>query len=223
MLFVSAYDVIPEPTRTIVMVLQSILAIGCILIGAIALSYTKKSGKELSKSYFLGISIFFVLVGLARAVLVYHDFFASDEFDILLWKIANIIVLTGFTFLSYTIETHVYKKTKHAFTLIGAVITGAFALIWDKSIATIIMYIGTVLLILLPLIIYIITAKKSVGEIRKRAMIIIVGIFILLVAQGTGLFEMIGIMDKVVASIFGPPTALLGLTICGYGFISMAR
>ena len=46
----------------------------------------------------------------------------------------------------------------------------------------------------------------------------VIGLSILIVSQGTGLLELIGLIDKLTATIYGPPFALLGLSILGYGF-----
>ena len=175
MLFVTDFDIIPEPTRTIIMISNFIFAIGCIILGLLALSYLKKPEKSLSKNYFIGLIIFFFIVGIARSIFIYHDFFASDEFDILLWKIANIVVLIGFTILSYIIETHVYKKTKHLFTVIGVIFVVVYTIILDKGLATYVIYAATSTMLLLPLLLYIIIAKNATGVLRKRSIIILVG------------------------------------------------
>jgi len=223
LLFVSAFDVIPEPTRSIIMVLNIVLAIGCLLLGFSAILFLKKSESAVNKNFYVGLSIVFILVGIARVIFIYHDFFATDEYDILLWKIANFVVLIGFTSLSYIIETHIYKRTKHVFTLIGVVFIALYMIIFDKAIATIILYIGTAALLLLPLLLYIIIAKNSTGELRKKALVIIGGMVILIVAQGTGLIVTIGLMDKTFSLIIGPPLALVGFFIVWYGFVTQSR
>lgn len=223
MLLVSDFDILTEPVRSIIILLQLALAIGCIIIGIIAIISSKNSEMSMSKSYLLGIATFFILIGGSRMILVHHDYYAADDLDLILWKIANIIILGGFTFLTYTIETHVYQKTKHIFSVIGAILTVTYAIMPDKGIATILLYVATILLIILPVFIYIIMAKNATGTLRKRAMIILIGMIILLVAQGTGLFENLGLMTREQASIFAPPFSLLGLVICGYGFITMSK
>lgn len=220
MLFVSDFDVIPEPTRTIIMMLQLILGIGCIIIGFLCLISMKKKNLSISKAYFFGIPLFFMLVGIARLIFVYHDFFAPDSLDILLWAIAQSIVLSGFISMNYVIETFIYKKTKRIFTIIGIVLTLTYIILvpLDKFIATMVLYGATVLLTVPALIIYCIVAKEGAGVVRKKAIVILIGLTCMILAAGTGLYELIGVMNKLTASTFGPIMALVGLSILGYGF-----
>jgi hypothetical protein len=180
----------------------------------------KKKGGSKGRTYLFGILMFFFLLGVARGILVYHDFFAGDDLDVLLWGLANSIILIGFLLLNYTIETYIYKKTKHLFTTLGLILTISYIIfiMLDKSIASLILYVVTALLVFPPMIIYLIVAKGSVGAVRKKAVIIMIGLFIIIISSLTGVFETVGIMDKITASIFGPPTALIGLMICGYGY-----
>lgn len=223
MLFVSAFDIITEPTRTIIMVSNFIFAIGCIILGLIALIYLKKPEKQVSKNYFIGLMIFFIIMGVARSIFIYHDFYAADDLDFLLWKIANIIVLVGFTILSYIIETHVYKKTKHLFTVIGIFFVILYSVILEKTIATYVIYAATATMIILPFILYLIIARQATGVLKKRAIVILIGMLILIIGQGTGLFVTIGILDETISLIIGPIIGLAGFILVGYGFLTMNR
>jgi hypothetical protein len=221
MLFVSAFDIITEPIRTLVIILQSMLGIGCIIIGILFLLIMRKKGETIKKAYFFALPLFFVLIGISRGILVYHDFFAPDELDLQLWAIAHVVIFGGFISLNYTIETHVYNKTKHFFTILGIILTSMFiiAVFIDKSFAKNMSYITIASQVVPPLLIYLIVAYSGSGVVRKKAVVIIIGLATLIIAQSTGIFETIGIMDKIFASVFAPPTALIGLAICAYGFI----
>ncbi|MHA1344395.1 MAG: hypothetical protein ACTSQG_10430, partial [Promethearchaeota archaeon] len=177
--------------------------------------------KSLSSKYLIGISIFFVFFGIGRLIYMIHDYFAPDELDIILWKIATIIVFSGFIFFIYTLETFVYTKTKRIFTLIGVFII-IMVIISELQLARYFIYAGNLILLIVPLMIYLILIKNATGVVRKRALLIIIGILIFGIGQGTALFELFGIMDKVTASIFAPPITLVGLVILGYGLISMS-
>lgn len=225
MLLVSDYDVIPEPARSIIIMLQIMVAVGCVIIGFIALYSFKKKDPNMSKTYFFGIPLFFLLVGIARFILVYHDFYAVDALDLVLWATANLIILTGFIILNYIIETTVYTKTKHIFTLLGILFTSSYtiaAIFLEKIFPTLILYAAMIISVIPPIAIYLIVAKGATGEVKRRATIIVVGILILVVSQATGLFELVMLMDRVSSSIFGPPTALIGICILAYGLITMS-
>ncbi|MHA1294896.1 MAG: hypothetical protein ACTSQJ_19855, partial [Promethearchaeota archaeon] len=121
----------------------------------------------------------------------------------------------------YTLETFVYTKTKRIFTLIGVFII-IMVIISELQLARYFIYAGNLILLIVPLMIYLILIKNATGVVRKRALLIIIGILIFGIGQGTALFELFGIMDKVTASIFAPPITLVGLVILGYGLISMS-
>lgn len=221
LLFVSDYEIIPEPARTIIIALQISVAIGCILIGLTAFKYFKKNDPHMSRTYFFGIPLFFLLVGVARFILVYHDYYAPDTQDIPLWALANLIIFSGFISLNYTVETKVYTKTRHFFTIFGISITILYfaSIFIDKFLATIVLYIAIAFQFLPTLGIYLIIAKNSTGGLKKKAIIIVIGMLILLLSQSTSLLEMIGLMDRISSSIFGPPVALTGLSLLGWGLV----
>ncbi len=222
MLFVSDYDVIPEPARTAIILMQVAVAVVSVIIGVLIYFSIKKKDPNRSRSYFFGIPLFFILVGIARTVFVYHDFFAPDLIDIPLWLVANIIVLSGFIMLNYTIETHIYPKTKHAFTIIGIVLVVLYVIavfVTTKFVASLILYLANASQIFAPFGIYLIVAKQSTGDVKKKALIILTGLTILIVSQLTGIFSLFGILDRITTSLFGPIAALIGFSITGYGFI----
>ncbi len=222
MLFVSDYDVIPEPLRTYIIVMQLLVAIVSFLIGLIVLFVLKRKDPNMKKSFFFGIPLFFILVAIARGIFVYHDFYAPDSMDIPLWVMANMIVLVGFILLNYTIETHVYNKTKHIFTILGIALTGIYlvAVIFiTKFIASIILYVANASQMLAPCAIYLIVSRKSTGVLRTKGIIILTGLFILIASQLSGIFSLFGVLDRIATSVFGPIAALIGFTVLGYGFI----
>ncbi|MGQ4873653.1 MAG: hypothetical protein ACP6IY_06200 [Promethearchaeia archaeon] len=207
----------------IIMVANICVAIGCFIIGIIAAINVIKSESKLSKNYLIGISCFFILTGISRLIFFYHDFFAPDSLDILLWKIANSIMMAGFAFLAHTIETYVYKKTMHIFTITIVIFTLLHILMAEKNLASIFLYAAATLSFILPCLVYLIIAKKSPGAVRKKALIIIIGIFLIMSAAAMGIFVMLNFMDLTFSLIIGPPIVLTGFIITGYGFITMNR
>jgi hypothetical protein len=192
----------------------------------LGIQYFKKAETRERKNYFLGLSVFFILLGISRVVFIYHDFFAPDyigsiHLDVVLWKIGNIIQLAGFTIISYIIETYIYKKTKHFITIIGMSFTILYGFMMDKNIATIFLYIADGSMLFLPFLIYLITTLKTKGVIRKRASIILFGLVIVLVGSAIGILVLIGLVDKSTSLILGNPIMLFGFIIVFYGFIQV--
>jgi len=223
MQFTSEYDIILEPVRGMIVYLSLAMIIGAFLIGIYVLLASRNPEKSLSSKYFIGITIFFILFGIARLIYLIHDYFAPDTLDIILWKIATSIAFSGFIILVYTIETHVYKKTKRIFSIIGICLL-IIVIVADLQIARIAVYIGNPLLLIVPFLIYILIYKNATGVVRNRALIIIIGMLLLALGQGTALLEnVLHIMTKEQASIFAPPVTLAGLTVTGLGFIFMSR
>lgn len=222
MIFISEYDIIQGPARTIIIALTITLVIGAFLIGLYALLASKNPEKRLGSNYLIGIAIFMIFFGVGRLIYMIHDYFAPDELDLLLWKIATAIVFSGLIFFIYTIETFVYPKTKRVFSILGVIIL-VIVIVAELQIARYFIYVGNLLLIIVPFLIYLIIIKNSTGVVRKRAIIIIVGMLIFGIGQGTALFELAGIMNKETASIIAPPITLFGLSITGYGLVSMSR
>ena len=218
MLLVSDYDIITEPIRSIIIFLQLMLTIGCICICFLSYRTIKKKDPNIKKSYFFGIPFFFLLVGISRLILLYHDYSASDNLDSQLIFIANGIFLIGFIILNYSIETSFNKKTHYIFTSFGIILTSIYLIIFFINQFPIIYFFAVTSQVIAPLSIYLIVMKKGIGELKKKASIIVLGLILLIIAQSSGLFELIGFMDRVSSSMFGPPVALIGLIILGYGF-----
>jgi hypothetical protein len=233
MLFTSNYAEIQGLTRSIIIFLSIIGIIALFILGIITLLYMKKKEETVSKKFFIAISLLFIAFGLGRVVLLFSDFLLPDEiadelFEIS-WKIAYGIMMCGLVSLVYVVEsqklidTYVYKKTKHLFTIVGIIFIFSL-IILPYSILRILNYIVSFLLVLLPLIIYSIIAKKSTGDVRKKAIILIIGILIGVIGLGgLPLMNVIGIMSSADIMIISPPICLVGLTIMGYELISIVR
>jgi hypothetical protein len=217
------YAIIPQPALGFIMVFQIVLGIGCFILGITSIFYMKKAEMKSRKNYYFGLLMIFLLIGISRIVFFYHDFIAPIELDIILWKIASIIMLLGFTIISYVIETYIYKKTKHFITIIGIIFTILYAIMLDKNLATLFLYIANGSMLFLPFILYLAMAINTTGDIRKKSLIIVVGMAILLVGSALGVFVLAGLMDKTTSLILGPPIMLVGFVIVWYGFTVMSR
>ena len=89
----------------------------------------------------------------------------------------------------------------------------------NKMIATILLYIGSGLLTFLPFVIYMYIFVISTGDVRKQALIIILGMILSALGQfgGAILFEN-SVFDRTNSQIFGFTLSLIGLGILSYGF-----
>lgn len=222
MIFISEYDIITEPARSLIIYLTIGMVIGAFLISFYALISSRKSNRKLSSNYLIGIAVFFLFFGVGRLIYMIHDYFAPDSLEIILWKIATVVIFCGLTVFIYTLETFIYKKTKHIFSIIGVFIL-FMVIILELDFARFFIYAGNLILLIVPALIYIIMIRNSTGDVRKWSIVILIGMVIFAVGQGTALFEIVGLMDIISSSIFAPPVTLAGLVVLGYGLISMSR
>ena len=221
MFFVEAYTSLPEPAKTLIFIFQIIWGIGCFILGILAMYYMKKTEMKSRKNYYLGLSMIFLLVGISRIIFTYHDFIAPEELDIPLWKVASTINLIGLLFMSYMIETYVYKKSKHLVSIIGVCLIVLFIVITDVTLSKVFLYIGNALMLILPFLLYLFVMINTSGVIRKRAAIIVVGMIILMIGTLFSVFVLMNLLDNTTSLILGPPFTLTGFIIIWYGFITM--
>jgi hypothetical protein len=204
------------------MISQVITGIGLFTIALVAFIYWRKSyfDQKSSEFYIIGIAIFFTIMGIYRFLFFYHDFFAPDAWTNVLWKIGNSFLLIGLTMLNYILERFIYKKSKYIFTIVGTVFVMLYIIIPEKNIARIISQLGSVLMVIFPLLIHIIIAGRSSGWFRRKAIIISIGIMILIFSTfGLFLFETFGILETKITLVIGHPLSLLGFIVTGYGLL----
>lgn len=175
-----------------------------ILAGIIFLTKMKDKSKD-TKQYLLGISLFFICYGIAQTVMAifeitfdpfiwrihiddFGDIFKQNP-DLSLryeiaWRLQQAISSIGIIFLIYQLERRILeKKTKYLFTIIKT-FTTIIAVSFGSGqkdqigVVTIINYIGSALVIIIPLF-YIYLAIKTSGETRARALITSLGIWLL--------------------------------------------
>lgn len=218
MMLVSDYDVVQGLERQLIIGFSIGFIIGSFAVAAILVSKLRGSDMKVSKAYFAALAGFAVFLALSRLVLLYHDYFAPDELDEPLWRLGSALLLVGLTILCFTIEKFMFTKTRKAITIVGVAIIAAYV-IFEKAIATLLLYAGNVLLVILPFFIYIYIAKISTGSVRVQALVIIAGILVMLIGQfGANLLFILGVIDRLFSQIFGGVLAFLGLAILSYGF-----
>ena len=68
MLYVSDYNVIIEPLRSIIIILQLMVSIGAIFISFTSKYYIKKMNPDIKRSYLFGIPLFFLMYGMIKSM-----------------------------------------------------------------------------------------------------------------------------------------------------------
>jgi putative effector of murein hydrolase len=133
--------------------------------------------------------------------------------------------LLAFTLLDYVIEKYLYQKTRFLFTIYGIIISSfqilamAEILTQPIDIADYLHMYGLFPLLLLPFLLYIYVFRKSTGELRRHAILIILGMIIYLVAQvGFSLLNTIGLLEDLLQKNLKASVSIIGALLCG-GFL----
>ena len=221
MLYVSDYDIIVEPIRSVIIFLQLILSIGAILISLASLHYIKKNNPKINRSFLFGLPLFFLLFGIMRGILIYHDFYALDILDRPLYILSITFLALAFISLNNTIESNIYTRSKHIFTILGFILLIVFIItaIPGFIIARYVVSIIIITQVIPSLAFYLNVALKGTGPPRNRAILIVVGIFLLFISSMFGLIYLINLLDLNITTILSPPISLIGLIFIGYGII----
>ena len=112
MLLITDYDDIQGLNKIIIVSSFLVLICGAFIISILTLVKRGKTEVKQSRYYLLGISLFAAIFGIGRLLLLYHDYFAPDELDDLLYRVGAGFSLAGFTILTFTIEKFIFTKTK---------------------------------------------------------------------------------------------------------------
>ena len=121
MLIHSDYDVIVGFQRTLIILLFILMIIGLWYLAVLFLKKASSLEMKSQKQYLMGTTLFAFLMGLGRLLFLYHDYFADDSLDLILWKLGNSISIFGLSCLAYVIESFIISKTKKIFTYIGLI------------------------------------------------------------------------------------------------------
>ncbi|MHA1150107.1 MAG: hypothetical protein ACTSR8_17880 [Promethearchaeota archaeon] len=188
-----------------VIIVCHLIVISTVIIAGIFFLKKMKDKSKDTKHYLLGISFFFICYGIAQGIMAIFEITFNpfiwrihiDDFveifknnpDLALryeitWRLQQAISSIGIILLIYQLERRILeKKTKYIFTSIKA-FTTFIAVSFGTGqkdqigMVTIINYLGSALVIIIPLF-YIYLAIKTSGETRQRALVTALGLFIL--------------------------------------------
>ena len=234
MLLISSYDSVQGIDRIIIIYFSIAMIIGILLTGVLILMKIHKIDIVSSRRFLVGAAMFALLMGIGRLVFLYHDYFADDSIDALLWTIASGLSLGSLTSITFAIEKYIFQRTKMAASIMAIIciilvlflgFMSQFYAGSDSSqalkalaYAKIPMYIGTGVVIVIPFFIYIYIAKISTGSLRRQAIIIISGMLVMFIAQVGGmLLFTIHVFNVLESQLFGILIAFVGVVILSLG------
>ncbi len=221
MLLVSDYDVVQGIDREIIIAASLAVILEAFAIAFMIMIKRRSKDTHEAKRVMLGIASFAVLYAVARVVMLVHDYYATDDFDTILYLFGNCLALLGLISLTFTIEKYMFPKTKKIISIIGLVCIGLIiaGYLFDL-LARIGVYTGMISQAGLIFLVYIHAAKHSAGNVRLRALMVILGLVLVVFGQyGGTVFFSTGLFDRVVSQLFSMVFTLIGLVFISYGLV----
>jgi hypothetical protein len=168
MILVSAYDDIQGLER-LAIIGWTCVGVGiAVLLSASTILKAVRNPVKSQRYFSFGVASFILCLGMSRAVLLYHDYFAPDDQSVLVWKIGTCFWLLGLLCFTLVFEMFAFRKTRFILTVFSLV-TLVFFMLTPKEIASYANYLGGVVSIVLPWVIYLYLAIISKGDVRVQA------------------------------------------------------
>ncbi|MBD3227698.1 MAG: hypothetical protein GF329_05875 [Candidatus Lokiarchaeota archaeon] len=166
------------------------------------------------RDYFLGMVVFIVVHMISRIFYMLYDFYYINGSPYVpFWDIGAAIGAASVVFLLFAIERHMLKKTKYLFTILSIITVVLYFVIYQyRDIVQLIMI--PIVAIVVPLI-YVYTAIKSTGQIRKTSIIIAIGIIIFILGQAAHSINVWDIFTENIAFGLYYIISPIGLTLGG--------
>ena len=209
----------------IVVLLAFILAI--VLVGVkitVSTLVLNEFRKNREHKLLVPVALLFYMLAISRIILIYLDFFITGLDPILLqqnsyiWKLAMTFLNIGYVFFFYVGEKEIFlDKTKNLITISSIVLLVVIYFIPDFNLYQNLITISLSIIYLFIPIGYLYIAKKTTGTTRKKAIAIVIGIFMYM-------FCMIMLNEgllTIIANNMGVPLILL--TFIMYSFSMIIR
>ncbi|MHA1822066.1 MAG: hypothetical protein ACTSU2_02150 [Promethearchaeota archaeon] len=196
-----------------------IIVIAMTFIGAyIFWNRTKKSGTDIQKSLFFGISGMMIFLGVMRIFYLYAVILGYDNYDF--WtNLGYISGMTGMTILLYAFEKTIIKKTHYLLTIISTIgaimgILSAFKIVPRHLTLSFIRVVAT-LDTLLILILYFYLVIKTIGVLKRKVFLSFLGIISLFMGNTLD-SEMIFSIWPTMPLELAPSLMILGIIMLTY-------
>lgn len=170
------------PTEMIGVVLYTALVTAFIIIGALFIRQSFKYGEEKKIKVIIFIGLFLILIGVSR--LFHPVVFAFIRID-LMYQIGQLLFAASIIMIVFYVERQIFQASRYVFTISLCVCEVLFIFspllspFIIRDIFTIILSIAMAAASLFVLILYLRVAIKSTGELRRNAIYVVIGIFLL--------------------------------------------
>lgn len=163
------------------------MAIIVFLTFGLALLLKRKSDSEILRNIKRGYGLFLTFYAATRIFFILATWFHSEPWHpnsydfFVVWGYFSTAV--GFSIIIFVIEKYLITKTRFLFTVLGVVLVALYLLsilgVFTQAVALELSWYSSPILIAVVLLLYMSLAIRSTGKLRRNAIIIIVGIFLL--------------------------------------------
>ncbi len=168
---------------TILFILKLSVIIIDIILFSVMLKKTIKIDLKITRRYFTGLSIFFVVHCICRTFYLLHSYFFTDIR--IIYQLGTFLGLASVVVLVAVIESTLYTKSKHLITIYGIgglsfMLIGMFVDFEYMGLTLMILaqYCTIPVLAIFIISIYLTATIKSTGKVRKNAIIMTVAIIL---------------------------------------------
>jgi hypothetical protein len=158
------------------------------IIGGIMVKKVRKIELKVTKRYFMGALEFFFVYSICRTLFLLGSLI--DDPLRISYFVGNTLGLVSIVLIIAAIESTIFTKSKHFFTVygmigIGVMIFDTFARIeiGGYTLVTLAQYSCMIPLGVIILLIYLRVTLKSTGTVRKNALIMFLGILLLMLSE----------------------------------------
>ncbi|GAB4313466.1 MAG: hypothetical protein Kow0069_14570 [Promethearchaeota archaeon] len=154
------------------------------LLARKAARHGRDLGLTFTNNYLYGTVGFFLLHGVCRILYFANDYYARSD---ALWVAGAIFGFISLVWLLNFVETSIVQKTRHGFTLLGAI--GAALIVVTSFVsvdgARVVQYAFVAPLALIIPLFYLYAAVKSTGSVRRDSLVVLVGVICFEIGEAT--------------------------------------
>ncbi|MFX0135069.1 MAG: hypothetical protein ACFFDN_15615 [Candidatus Hodarchaeota archaeon] len=169
--------------------------------GYIFLNKSRKTEVESQKWLFIGIGIFLILYGITRILFLCAEWARDWGADLyspnvipfskpggsgydFFWRLAALIGLVGLIIYNFVVERYLIRKTKYVFSIIGVGTLIVCVIFGPYDIGLLATRTGPLIMGFSIVILYIYLIFTGEGEVRKKAIIATLGLFVFFLGVG---------------------------------------
>ena len=155
-----------------------------IIVAIVFLLKVRKVELKIQKRYFLSISFVLLFISFSRIFYIMGTNYEKFDYDLYI-LIGYTMAMIGLSLFILSLESIIIKKSKHLITIVSSIgvilsILGIFEII-DRDIIRVTNVYLSMLGLFTILVIHIIMIRKGIGDIRKKAILLTIGLVLFII------------------------------------------